>query len=424
MKTKRLKSILIIVAILSILISTISFATSDASVTSTSTGTNNTNNEVATTSDTDYSNLTSGTPELEKHEGDYFTSGSDITIDKAIDGNAYVFGNTVKVTGQINGDLFVLATTSVSIEKGGSVYGNVFAITPNLTLDGVLYNLYTLTDNFVCKYDGMAALDLKVLAKTIDFSGYVERNVYFKASDSLTLKDDAYITGNLHYTAKNANISDKATIKGSTNNGETTGEVVNATSNIISGYTMSFITSLTFILVVLLLILLVKPGMIEHTTKNLTNKPFKTLGLGLLAFVLVPVLAAICFIIDSLSSVGMVLAIVYIALIVLSTIIVTIGLANFLDNKFKKTHSELSILAYVLIVALALWVLAQIPYLGIFINVLVWIFGLGTIVVAILPARKETNKEAKIDKNKKEKTSEPKKEEIDEDKTSESEEEK
>lgn len=397
METKKLKSIFIIITIL-VCVSTICFTTNNTVV---ATNDNTATNDVVTSEGDetqDEQTVNNQTVELEEHTGDYFEVGNTVNVNKAIDGNAYIMGGNVTISGQINGDLYVFASSSVTVDYGSAIYGNVFVISPNLTLDGVVYSLYALTDNFVCKYNGMAALDLKVYANTIDFSGYIERHVYFAASDSMTLQEDACILGNLSYSANNVSIHENATIKGETFASDFTSISSTTPAKMIANYTISFITTLTFLLVVLLAILLVKPNIIQNTSTHLTQKPWKTLGLGALAFIVIPILAALCIFIKALSSVALVLGVIYFILLVLSSIIVTIGLAKYLDNKIEKTHSETSILAYVLIVGVALWALAQIPYLGILVSLAVCIFGLGTIVVSLLPhkeANKDENKNAK-----------------------------
>lgn len=398
MKTKNLKAILVMFVIFAC-ISTICFATDTAVPTSENLATDNTvtTGEDAITSDP--------TEELEKHSGDYFEGGASVEVNKAIDGNAFVMGGDVTIKGVINGDLYVLASDSITIAQGGAVYGNVFALAPNVTLDGLVYSLFTLTDNFVCKYNGMAALDLKVYAKAIDFAGYIERHVYFAASESMTFQEDACILGNLSYAANNANIHENATIKGETFASDFSSFTATP-GQVISSYVTSIITTLTFLLVVLLAILLVKPSIIQNTAKHLTANPWKTLGFGALAFVVIPVLAVLCMFLQALSSVAVVLCVIYFVLLVLSSIIVTIGLAKYIDNKVEKTHSETSILAYVIIVGVVLWALTQIPYVGILVSLAIWIFGLGTIVVSLLPHKAPKSEVPAKVESKEEKTEE------------------
>ena len=63
-----------------------------------------------------------------------------VTIDKVVDGNAFVAAKEVTVTGEIGGDLFVVAD-KVTIE-GGYVYSSLFVCANEVTINGVVYDVY------------------------------------------------------------------------------------------------------------------------------------------------------------------------------------------------------------------------------------------------------------------------------------------
>ena len=418
MKTKKIKTILVIFTILTCLC-TICFATdstNDVPQALNSEEVENNNDvdanaeEENTDADTDTDSDADATTDVEAHEGDLFLTGTTINLDQVVNGSAYVFGTDVTITGQINGDLFVIASNSLAIENGSMVYGNAFVASPKISFDGIVYGLYALADTFTCEYNGMSALDVKVLANTIDFSGYIERHVYL-AAKNLTLQDDACVLGNLNYSASNVNISDNATISGETY--ASTYSATDTPGKVVAQYVINFIATLTLLLIAFLAILLVKPSIVQNASTHLTEKPLRTFGLGILTLIVVPILAAICFAVKVLTSVALLLVILYIILLILSTVVVTIGLAKYIDNKIQKTKSSNSILAYILIVAVVLWALAQIPYVGILVSLLILIFGLGTIVVSLV----STKKTEKVEKVKEEvkaeqpKVEEPKKEE-------------
>jgi len=399
MKNKKLKSIIIFFIILTF-ISTISLATDTDATDNDELLIATDSEEISDSDDYDYddeyylsedeySDLLEQSDQ-ETHSGDYFQVGTSIDVNEIIDGNAFLIGTDVKISGQINGDLYVMASNSLEIAKGSAIYGNVYAVSSNIKLEGIVYSLYAVAENFNCEYDGMAALDLKVIANNISFAGYIERHVYFAASDSLTFTKDACILGNLNYSAnpENVSIDEEARINGETFASDFAISTPN--TNVIANITISFISTLTFLLITLLALLLVKPNTISNASNYLTTNPLKALGIGILAFIVIPILAIIFFMIKTCSIIALVILAIYFILLALSTVIVTISLAKYLDSKIEKTHSENSILAYVLIVGVALWLLAKIPFLGGLITIITCILGLGTIVVSILPNKKKT----------------------------------
>lgn len=53
-------------------------------------------------------------------------------------------GDTINVTGQINGDLFVLGN-KVIIDENAIIYNNLFVLAKELVINGTVYNLYSLS---------------------------------------------------------------------------------------------------------------------------------------------------------------------------------------------------------------------------------------------------------------------------------------
>ena len=56
----------------------------------------------------------------------------------------------------------------VVLEKDAKILGNLFLISENFTHSGLVYNLYAAVENYTCDYDGLTALDLKVLLKILN----------------------------------------------------------------------------------------------------------------------------------------------------------------------------------------------------------------------------------------------------------------
>lgn len=347
------------------------------------------------------------TEEIEQHKGSYREFGDNVTIDKAIDGNAYVFGNTVKITGQINGDLWVFAN-ELRFEEGSAVLGNVFAFSSDMTLNGLVYNLYSISDKFTCEYNGMAALDLRVFANDISFSGYVERSLYFVAGNSLTLTEDAYVLGNFtYYTNAEPSISDNAAIAGETFANKLETPSVPQSEQIIT-YIVALLASLTFISIVYLILVARKSNAIENITNRFANKYLSTFGIGFATLILVPVVAFLLLFIDVLVPMAFLLFVLYCVVLAFSTLAMTLVIAQKLDQKITKTKSDKSLYIYILLVTVVLWVIDFIPVIGGLVSFIVMTLGLGTIVRFILlknndnntPTPVETEKEPKLEEKK------------------------
>lgn len=402
MKKTKLNVLLVLIILIVLTFSPISLADNE---TTSEENENTTNQVISDGDDTDLNTISEDSEdsentapkELEQHKGSYHEFGNNINVNKAINGNAYVFGNQVTISGQINGDLWVFAN-ELKIEEGSAVLGNVIAFSNNISLNGLVYNMYAMCDKFTCEYNGMAAFDLKVFANDISFSGYVERSLYFIAGNSITLTDDAYVLGNVtYYTNAEPSISDKAAIAGETFSYKLEMPTVSQSEMIISSIT-ALLASLAFISIVFLILVIRKSNTIENITNKFANKYLSTFGIGLLTLVLIPVIAFLLLFIDVLIPIAFLLFVLYCIVIVFSTLAMTFVIAQKLDQKIVKTKSDKSLYVYILIVTILLWGIDFIPVVGGIISFIVMTLGLGTIVRFILLKNDKNNASMEVKK--------------------------
>lgn len=402
MKKTKLNVLLVLIILIVLTFSPISLADNE---TTSEENENTTNQVISDGDDTDLNTISEDSEdsentapkELEQHKGSYHEFGNNINVNKAINGNAYVFGNQVTISGQINGDLWVFAN-ELKIEEGSAVLGNVIAFSNNISLNGLVYNMYAMCDKFTCEYNGMAAFDLKVFANDISFSGYVERSLYFIAGNSITLTDDAYVLGNVtYYINAEPSISDKAAIAGETFSYKLEMPTVSQSEMIISSIT-ALLASLAFISIVFLILVIRKSNAIENITNKFANKYLSTFGIGLLTLVLIPVIAFLLLFIDVLIPIAFLLFVLYCIVIVFSTLAMTFVIAQKLDQKIVKTKSDKSLYVYILIVTILLWGIDFIPVVGGIISFIVMTLGLGTIVRFILLKNDKNNASMEVKK--------------------------
>ncbi|MDR0978730.1 MAG: hypothetical protein LBL91_02135, partial [Lachnospiraceae bacterium] len=106
---------------------------------------------------------------------------------------------TVTFKGEIGGDLFVIAE-KLNLESG-AIYGNLFAMAGEVTINNQMYDAYISADKVVMNYDGYIYRDLRATTSEIELNGVVRRNAFIDAN-TVTLNADCIIQGNLNYTAK------------------------------------------------------------------------------------------------------------------------------------------------------------------------------------------------------------------------------
>ncbi len=346
---------------------------------------------------TDSDDSTSTEENLEEVQGNYYEQNTNLVFNKAVDGNVFLLGDTVTIKGKVNGDLYVCAK-DVVLDKSAQVYGNFFIVANNFTHSGLIYNLYAVVNNYTCEYDGLTALDLRVFAKNIKYSGYIERTAYFSA-ENIELTDDAYILGNLAYSSDNKPIiGENATVYGETYEQSTFETFIggsSSNSNVVLDYVIAAVTVVGTALVILLLINFFKPAVLSKEINFNFIKCLKAFGIGLLATIVSVPVIFLLFISTIFTTVSIALLFAFILALLLSTTVVIILTAIMLYNKFNKGKSKLFVALYAALVSLVYYGLTLIPFAGGIIGFIISMVGFGFILSWLFGIRKAN----KLEKN-------------------------
>lgn len=324
-------------------------------------------------------------------EGDiYRASTDDIEISDAVNGNIFVASKgTVTISGQVAGDLFV-AADSVNID-GAQIYGNVFAIANNITLNGLIYDLYGVCGHLEIPYNGTTYRDLKVVCKSAVLDGVVGGNVNITVADSLELQDDCIIYKDLNYTSEKEFTLNTELVQGNINYSKS---AANTNINIAPNYGIILVMLLVFVLIVWAVITFLAPNFNEKIQNAGKVRPIASLLYGLLGLIVVPIASVLLM----LTVVGVPVALIafglYCLVISITCVLTSISLANILAEKVAFFAKAKKVLA-VLLVAVVLYLLTLVPYVGGLVYALSTIYGFGMFVLAVL---NKVNKKEKTDK--------------------------
>lgn len=342
-------------------------------------------------------------------QGDVYLTGDDVTIDYIIDGNLFVFANTVNIYSQIGGDAFIYAN-NINIQPGSYIFGNLFAVSPNITVGGSIYDLYAYSNNI--QISGYIARDVRAISKDFTLSGMIGRNVFLRTnniqvntSEEDTIATKASISGDLNYSATQEISIPDGVVAGNVNFTK-----VENSSISIQSYILSLGKFLVTVVIVWLLCLWLAPKFLDRTNRILTKKLPSTIGLGILTPILLIIAFVILILLGITSTIaGLSLLMLLLACIISSSIFV-IAINNLICKKLKveKTVGKLGIL---ILTAIVLWLVCLIPFVGRIISIVVAILGIGILINGVLPFTR--NKEISSDTKK---TNEPKSEKTKKDK--------
>ena len=377
-------------------------ATDTAIVTSENT---DTTNEVSANT-----NEEASTEETHNHEDevlyeDLYIFDDSVTMDKIVDGNVYIFGDNVKITGKINGNLFVFGNditfttpygeddTEHKSENYCYVAGSVFAFGNKINFNAVAQDVYAFGNTFNMDYNSYIMRDVRIAASDLTLKGYITRDAYLYAetfdfgTKGETEEDDdsALIAGDLHYSS-----SKEAEIPESTVTGETKFTAIDTSAETetealsVMDYVMDLVSVLVYTLAVYLIFAWLSPKFFEKTSASLKTSALPIAGIGVLVFMIVPIIAIILLCL-TLFSLSLTLATVYGLLLAISFTVVAGTLTLLLKDKLGFGNKKPLLLV---IITIVLWALKQIPFVGPLFTIIISIFGLGIIVRHLITRNK------------------------------------
>ena len=114
----------------------------------------------------------------------------------------------------------------------------------------------------------------------------------------------------------------------------------------------------------------------KKATRIGKEKILPSLGFGILGIILIPIIAVLLMFTVVGMPISMALMALYGLLVLITFTVVTLTFANMLANKVKFFAKSKNLIGIILI-ALVLWALTLIPYVGIIVKLLITIYGFG-----------------------------------------------
>jgi len=341
-------------------------------------------------------------------DGTVVFSGDVIRIDGTVEGTAFAFGKNVQVNGTINGDLIVV---SQDIQINGTVKGNIYSAGQNLTIGAKTnWDAFLAGQNIKITKDAVIGRDLFIGGATISHEGTVQRRFSAGGSDisvsgvvgqdavldadKINILSGANIKGNLHFTSANkANIAAGSAVEGKTD--WVYKQPQQAQQKTFMDSWGGILLSLASALLVWLIVRLWRPEFWNKNSKAIIEQPFKTLGIGALSLIVMPLIAILLMITVVGIPVGFILGIAYGVAIYLSKIVVASAFGYWMSKRYKWT-SILKGVWPVLIALVILAVFTHLPYVAFLAGLLIVLAGLGALVAAnIRPEKPSESKEIK-----------------------------
>ena len=360
------------------LITTFSFATDVATNSLENTVTNNTEDEATPIATNEEENTNTETQDI--HEDDLYLVGDSIVMDKLVDGNVYIVGKDVKITGQVSGNLFVIAD-KLSFDNSYIRY-SVFACANEINLNGACNDLYVACNKMTVSYDSYVIRDVRIYAADLTFKGAVGRDAYITANNLNFGEGDsqevALIYGDLNYSTPSEVNIPEGSVEGTVSYNELKDN--QSANKTVKDYIFSLLEAIIFTIIIYLLALWITPKFTKASSAFVSVKALPALGVGILTLILVPIVCILLLLIEITVPVSIALFTLYALLISISFAVVSICITKALKSRLSMDKASMEFLILAL-VAIVLWGLKSIPFIGWVVSLLIISVGLGIMVL-------------------------------------------
>lgn len=287
-------------------------------------------------------------------EDNVFVAGSNINIDGEIKGNLFAIGNTININGQVKKDAFIIGNTVTIDEK--AIIGKDLAFGGN-----------TLQINGKINRNVWAGCSI------ITISNFIGGNLKINTS-SIKVSENADIEGKLIYNAeKEINIENKETIKGGIEFNKIQN---NKGKNTIKEKFYSWTIGLIQFILIGIILILIMPKYFQKLSEIITKNTFKSAGIGIIIFAIIPVI----FFITLITIIGIPLSMILLGLIILFSYLAKFWCAYALGKYIIK--NKYSAIISLILGAIILQTLFIIPIIGFLTKLIIIFIGLGSIYLS------------------------------------------
>jgi len=305
--------------------------------------------------------------------GDVVAAGGDLYIGHHIEGDVIAAGGTVTIRGEILDDV---RTAGGDITVDGIIGDDLIAsggrikLSPDALVSGKAW--LAGGDIYIA---GTVNRDLVVGAGSVSIAGVVHGDVRIE-SGSLEILDGALISGDVYYRGPSeAFIHPGSKITGQVHYEQVDWERPHEGMGIFFALSM-IVASIVFYKLF--------PGFTQSTTDRLSADPLKSLGTGLVTFIMVPVIAALMMAIVVGIWVGVSIMALYLVALITGLLMAFFAVSDWSARRFNigvsSTKRRLLVTAVVILV---IALLGNIPVIGGLIMFVLLLTGLGAEVMQL-----------------------------------------
>ena len=308
-----------------------------------------------------------------------YVIAGDITIQGDVEGDLYLLGSNITVSGGVGSDLYAMGG-DVIID--GTVSGETYILGGDVELSGAFGDTLHAAGGKM-ELSGTFDREVKCGGGVVRLSGTFADNADIQGG-TIYLLSGTVIEGDFAYSTKNLERAEDVTINGAvTEIPEAEWEAGGAGWGVIAFIGLAGLIGYFIVGMALY-------GFFPNFTKGVVDRTFsqlaQNLGWGLLVFLLTPLAVLVLLITVVGVPLGILVGVFYCVGIFIGEIIVSAALGGLVFSLFKKPDAAFWL--KLLLGLIILFIITIIPIVNIIAALIIWILGLGSLVLSIGEARK------------------------------------
>lgn len=327
-------------------------------------------------------------------EGNLYAASNNITIDGEIKGDLIAVAQVITINGRLDGDLIATAQTII---VNGEVNGSVRLLANTANLNGqIARNVNFAGNSLNVGENAKINWDLLSAAINTNIRGLIQGNVYGSGDNFILSGTVAKDFNFSKHQGKNITLSQEAIIGGDLNYNQDTELILKTGANIsgninltekennkkTNNYLWSLLYSIFATILIGLVLISLGKKLIPLLREAGEDKAALSLGLGLLTFLISPVIITLLMITVVGIPLALILLIALIILFFLGKVFTTIFIGReFIRLVYHKKRKTLitPLIAGVIITCL----LFSLPYIGWILSLLAASFGFGALILYV-----------------------------------------
>lgn len=297
-----------------------------------------------------------------------FKTDTNVPAGEVVVGNLYLAGSNPSVGGDVNGDLYIAGG---NIVISGNVTEDVVAAGGNITITGEV-------GGDVRSFGGSVFIDSNVNGEVIASGGDV------RIGPNAVIRKDLVAAGGDVSVDKTAKVYGSRTIESGEGKGRNFDKQIDPMMKFLTG---AFWIGQIFLLLSYFVIVAILMGLFPNLVKKFSVRAlskgqfWKSLGLGLLALIVTPIVAGICFVTGIGALLGVIVMLCYICYILVSIVLAGVLFGDVVRKLLFKPKKVEPSWGWALGGIALLQAFTLIPVVGWLLGFVFFLYSMGTVLV-------------------------------------------